>query len=215
MIWRNIRNHDLKEHSNHDLKEHSGHNLKEHSDHDLKETFESWFEGTFGSLFWRISDQRTFGSRFDGTSVPDQLNLKAVTWGTQIDWWYHGCSLELCSAIPSMATSGICHRNVNSIVWLYRDGIVSVTLHWSDWAVPLFGQVGQIGPFHCSARLVRLSLSIRLLPDYRLARQRFLALESSYYVPLMGRMWQYFIISSFVTCATENGLECWECSRDI
>ena len=35
-----------------------------------------------------------------------------------------GCSLELCSATPSVASSGICHRNkVNSIAWLYRDGL--------------------------------------------------------------------------------------------
>ena len=35
-----------------------------------------------------------------------------------------GCSLELCSATPSVASAGICHRNeVNSIAWLYRDGL--------------------------------------------------------------------------------------------
>ena len=63
--------------------------------------------------------------------VPEQLNIKAVTGACKL---IDGCSLELCSATPSVALSGICHRNiVNSIAWLYRDGlaeIVSVTLHY-------------------------------------------------------------------------------------
>ena len=37
---------------------------------------------------------------------------------------HDGCSLELCSATSSVASSGICHRNiVNSIAWLYRDDL--------------------------------------------------------------------------------------------
>ena len=47
------------------------------------------------------------------TSVPDQLNIKAVTGACKL---IDGCSLELCLATPSVASSGICHRNkVNSI----------------------------------------------------------------------------------------------------
>ena len=35
-----------------------------------------------------------------------------------------GCSLELCLATSSVASSGKCYRNeVNSIAWLYRDGL--------------------------------------------------------------------------------------------
>ena len=45
--------------------------------------------------------------------VPEQLNIKAVTGACKL---IDGCSLELCSATPSVASSGICHRNkVNSI----------------------------------------------------------------------------------------------------
>ena len=53
--------------------------------------------------------------------VPEQLNIKAVTGAWKL---IDGCSLELCSATPSVASSGICHRNkVYLIVWLYRDGL--------------------------------------------------------------------------------------------
>ena len=45
--------------------------------------------------------------------VPEQLNIKAVTGACEL---IDGCSLELCSATPSVASSDICHRNkVNSI----------------------------------------------------------------------------------------------------
>ena len=45
--------------------------------------------------------------------VPEQLNIKAVTGACKL---IDGCSLELCSATPSVVSSGICHRNkVNSI----------------------------------------------------------------------------------------------------
>ena len=45
--------------------------------------------------------------------VPEQLNIKAVTGACKL---IDGCSLELCSATPSVASSGICHRNkVSSI----------------------------------------------------------------------------------------------------
>ena len=45
--------------------------------------------------------------------VLEQLNIKAVTGACKL---IDGCSLELCSATPSVASSGICHRNkVNSI----------------------------------------------------------------------------------------------------
>ena len=64
--------------------------------------------------------------------IPEQLNIKDVTGACKL---IDGCSLELCSATPSVASSGICHRNkVNSIAILYRDGLamrrVSVTLHF-------------------------------------------------------------------------------------
>ena len=45
--------------------------------------------------------------------VPEQLNIKAVTGACKL---IDGCSLELCSATPSVASSGICHSNkVNSV----------------------------------------------------------------------------------------------------
>ena len=53
--------------------------------------------------------------------APEQLNIKAVTSACKL---IDGCSLELCSATPSVASSGIFHRNkVNSIAWLYRDSL--------------------------------------------------------------------------------------------
>ena len=64
-------------------------------------------------------------------SVPEQLYIKAVTGACTL---INGCSLELCSATHSMASSGICHRNkVNSIAWLYRgpwleDSIIIIIL---------------------------------------------------------------------------------------
>ena len=42
------------------------------------------------------------------TSVPEQLNIKAITGACKL---IDGCSLELCSATPSVESSGICHRN--------------------------------------------------------------------------------------------------------
>ena len=47
------------------------------------------------------------------TSVPEQLNIKAVTGACKL---IDGCSLSLCSAIVSVVSAGICHRNkVNSV----------------------------------------------------------------------------------------------------
>ena len=55
----------------------------------------------------------TFHIPPDETSVPEQLNTKAVTGACKL---IDGCSLELCSATPSVASSGICHRHgVNSV----------------------------------------------------------------------------------------------------
>ena len=42
------------------------------------------------------------------TSVPEQLNIMAVTGACKL---IDGCSLELCLATSSVAASGICHRN--------------------------------------------------------------------------------------------------------
>ena len=45
--------------------------------------------------------------------VPEQLNIKAVTEACKL---IDGCSLELCLATSSVASSGICHSNkINSI----------------------------------------------------------------------------------------------------
>ena len=44
--------------------------------------------------------------------VPDQVNIKAVTGACKL---IDGCSLELCSATPSVASSGICHRNIDPL----------------------------------------------------------------------------------------------------
>ena len=43
-----------------------------------------------------------------GTSVPDPLNIKAVTVACKL---INGCSPELCSAKPSVASTGICLKN--------------------------------------------------------------------------------------------------------
>ena len=53
-------------------------------------------------------------SFWGSTSVPEQLNnIKAVTGACKL---IDGCRLELCSTTPSVASSGICHKNkVNSI----------------------------------------------------------------------------------------------------
>ena len=46
---------------------------------------------------------------------------KGCNWACKL---IDGCSLELCSATPSVASSDICHMNaVNSIAWLYRDDL--------------------------------------------------------------------------------------------
>ena len=58
-------------------------------------------------------------SLWGSTSVPEQLNIKAVTGACKL---IDDCSLELCSATPSATLSGICHRNkVNSIK--FGDGL--------------------------------------------------------------------------------------------
>ena len=63
------------------------------------------------------------------TQIPEQLNIKAVAGACIL---IDGCSLELCSATPSVASSGICHRNkVNSIPWWLLHEIVSVTIHYN------------------------------------------------------------------------------------
>ena len=55
------------------------------------------------------------------TSVPEQLNIKAVTGACKL---IDTCSLELCSATVSVVSAGICHINeVNSIAWLYHDSL--------------------------------------------------------------------------------------------
>ena len=45
--------------------------------------------------------------------VPEQLNIKAVTGACK---FIDGCSLELCSATPSVASTGICHRNKVNLI---------------------------------------------------------------------------------------------------
>ena len=65
--------------------------------------------------------------------APEQLNKKAVTGACKL---IDGCSPELCSATPSVASFGICHRNkVNSIARLYRGGPELSTGHFS-WTRP-------------------------------------------------------------------------------
>ena len=56
--------------------------------------------------------------------VPEQLNIEAVTGACQL---IYGCSLEMRSATPSVASSGIfCNRNeVNSIVMASPGDIIS------------------------------------------------------------------------------------------
>ena len=46
------------------------------------------------------------------TSVPEQLNIKAVTGSCKL---IDSCNLALCSATVSVVSAGIRHRNVNSI----------------------------------------------------------------------------------------------------
>ena len=41
--------------------------------------------------------------------VPEQLNIKAVTGACKL---IDGCSLVLCTTIPSVVSAGICHGNV-------------------------------------------------------------------------------------------------------
>ena len=52
------------------------------------------------------------------TSIPEQLTIKAVTWACKL---FDGCSLELCSATPSVASSFIWH--------IYSIEIKSIRLH--------------------------------------------------------------------------------------
>ena len=69
--------------------------------------------------------------------VPEQLNIKVVTGACPL---IDGCSLELCSATPSVAPSGICNRiKLNSIAWLFRDGSIrKYTLHYIPCQSPWF-----------------------------------------------------------------------------
>ena len=47
------------------------------------------------------------------TSVPEQLNIQAVTGARKL---IDGCNLALCLATDSVVSAGICHRNeVNSL----------------------------------------------------------------------------------------------------
>ena len=62
--------------------------------------------------------------------IPMQLNIKAVTGACK---FIDGCSLELCSAIVSVVSAGICHINkVNSIAWLYRKAQPKDSIHYTD-----------------------------------------------------------------------------------
>ena len=55
------------------------------------------------------------------SSTPKNLNIKTVAGICKL---IDGCSLALCSAKVSVISGGICHRNkVNSMAWLYRDGL--------------------------------------------------------------------------------------------
>ena len=70
-------------------------------------------------------------SRLGSTLVPEQLNIKAVSWACKL---IDGCSLELCSATSSVALSSICHRNkVNSIAWNSPwDSISYIYIKWGS-----------------------------------------------------------------------------------
>ena len=50
--------------------------------------------------------------RYCSTSVQEQLNIKAVTGTCKL---IDGCSLELCSATPTVASSDICHSNKSQL----------------------------------------------------------------------------------------------------
>ena len=82
-----------------------------------------WFDETlWGPIYYKapITAQGLPepSSHRDSTSVPEQLNIKAVTGSCKV---IDGCSLVLCSATVSVVSAGICHRNkVNSTAWLYR-----------------------------------------------------------------------------------------------
>ena len=52
-------------------------------------------------------------SLWGSTSVPEQLNIKAVTGAYKL---IDGCSLALCSAIVSVVSAGICHRNTIDLI---------------------------------------------------------------------------------------------------
>ena len=74
------------------------------------------------------------------TSVPEQLNIKAVAGACILN---DGCSLELCSATHSVASSGICPGNSQfncmtlSIMMASpmasHHEIVSFTLHYIEY----------------------------------------------------------------------------------
>ena len=51
-------------------------------------------------------------SLWSSTSVPEQLNMKAVTEASKL---INGCSLKLCSATPSVASSGLAHKNTSQL----------------------------------------------------------------------------------------------------
>ena len=62
--------------------------------------------------------------------VPEQLNIKAVTGSCKL---IDGFSLELCSATPSVASPGICHRNKSQLICMTLSRAQpedSITIHY-------------------------------------------------------------------------------------
>ena len=88
--------------------------------------FESGFESWVGPIYYKTSITAQGlpepSSLLDSTSVPEQLNIKAVTGKGHVSCkLIDGCSLALSSATVSVVSAGICHRNkVNSIAWHYQ-----------------------------------------------------------------------------------------------
>ena len=73
-----------------------------------------WFKSRVGAVPIIYEDRPTAqglpepSSVWSSTSVPEQLNIKAVIGACKL---INGCSLELYSATFSVASSFICHRN--------------------------------------------------------------------------------------------------------
>ena len=79
--------------------------------------------------------------------VPEQLNIKAVNWSMQVDWWLQSC------AVFGHSFSGFSwhmpQTKVDSIAWLYwraqPKDIVSYTLYYipsTDWALYCWCRLG-------------------------------------------------------------------------